>query len=742
MTTGSKLRYRVVSPLGQLTPGETTTMAVELTNAGSVIDALEVRVEGPDALRWSVDPAICALFPDDSGLVSITMSPEAELEAGSLDLTLVIASTADANPLERIPLTTVVKALPAVELSSNPVRTTKHAKANFTVSCVNSGNVAVELDLSASDPSHSLRLQWEPPTFTLAAHASATATVTARARNKLLGNELAYPIDIMATSPDVQAKTQVIFTQRPLVPRGARTLMILGAIVAAWAIIVVLALTHALGTSPLSKVVPASFYASTSHSGHGVTTPSGAVPKSGIAIGVGGTISGSVVAASDGHGVGRLTVQAFSVNGSHVSLVASAATSSSGQWSIPGLAPGKYALDVSALGFATTWYPNAQSFAKSKLINVQSLQAMSGITITARGLPGTITGTVNTGESPAPTVTVTVLPEYGAHGNTPLATTTTNAGGAYTITNLPTPGTYDLSFSSPGFTVGQAVDTLVGGAHDVANTVVLTSTPGSITGTVTAGGTPLGGVKVTATGSNTKLITTTPTSGPIGTYLLSNLPTPGTYAITFSAPGYGSTSLAEQLGPGQSLGGINVALTGGAGDVAGTVFNTGGSPIGNATVTASVGSSTISATTVTTGTSAGTYLLSNLPTPGTYAITFSAPGYQSETLDITLGTNAATSGFNAKLAPATGTVIGTVEGANSQGLAGATITLTDGSVSVTTVSASSPAGSFELPQVPPGTYSITASLNGYQPNTVQVTVTAGKTTTTPAIVLTSSTQAG
>ena len=744
MTTESRLRYRIVSQLSRLTPGQQATFGIEITNASSVIDALEVTIEGPEALHWSVEPALFALFPDDSGLVTIHLDPQPGLLAGTHDIVANIASTAEAGIQERIPIAIDVAGVPAIELSSDPVRITKHAKAAFTISCKNDGNMDAELDLSAIESTHALRLAWDPPTLRLGPGTSASVTVTARAKRKLIGNEMAYPIDVLATSPEVQAKTQVVFTQRPLMPRGARTLLILGAIVAAWAIIVVLALTHALGTSPLSKVVPASFYATSGHGGHSVATPVGAVPKSGVAIGIGGTLSGTVNAKSDGQGVGRLTVQAFAVNSSSANLIASAATNTNGTWSIPGLAPGKYALAVSASGFRTTWYPDTTSFTDAKIINVKSLKTISGIDLVAQGLPGTITGTVNTGETPSPTVTVTVLPEF--HSNTsgsraPLATTTTNASGTYTLANLPTPGTYDLSFSAAGFSVGQAVDTLAGGAHDDANTVVLTSSPGTIAGTVTAAGIPLGGVTVTASGSNTKLTTTTPTSGPVGTYTLTNLPTPGTYAITFSAPGYGSTSLAEQLGPGQSLSNINVALTGGAGDVAGTVTTTGGTPIGNATVTAAVGATTVTATTVTTGSSAGTYLLSNLPTPGTYAITFSAPGYESETLDITLGTNAATSGFNATLSPATGTVTGQVEDTANQGLAGASVTLTDGSTTVSTVSASSPAGGFELPEITPGTYSVTATLNGYQSNTVQVTITAGKTVTTPPIILTSSTQA-
>ncbi|WP_298339398.1 carboxypeptidase regulatory-like domain-containing protein [Ferrimicrobium sp.] len=741
MTTESRLRCQVVESTQALIPGEPASIVLAVTNASAVIDAIRVNVEGPPEIHWNVEPELLALFPDDSGQVVIHLDPQLGLDAGDLDINVVVVATSDPDAPEALPFRFTVAPVAGIALTSSPTKLVKHARGVFKLDCTNDGNTPLDIDFGAQESTHALRFTYAPPTMRLRPGEHALVSVGVRTKRKLLGNEIAYPIDLIATAPETQANQQVTFTRRPLIPRGARTLLVLGAIVAAWAIIVVVALTHALGASPLSKVVPASFYATSHSSG---TAPAGAVPKSGIAIGIGGTLTGSVDAASTGNGVGRVTVQAFNINGSHVSLVASAATTSAGVWSIPGLAPGTYALDVSAPGYQTTWYPNTTSIATAKLIHVQSLSTIGNLRLVAHGLPGAISGTVNSGEDPSPPITVTVLPETGSNtpsGAKPLATTTVNAQGDYSLANLPTPGTYDLSFSSAGFGVGQAVDTLTGGQHFVANTVVLTASPGTITGTVTAAGQPLGGVTVTATGSGTKVTTATPTSGPVGTYLLANLPTPGTYAITFSAPGYGSTSVAEQLGPGQSLSNINVALTGGAGDVSGTVTSSSGGPLGGVTVTANTESSAVTTTTATTGAEAGSYLLANLPTPGTYAITFSAPGYQSQTVDVTLSTNATASGINATLAPATGTVEGLVETASDQGLAGASITLSNGSTTITTVTASTPAGSYELPEVAPGTYAITATLNGYQSNTVEVQAVAGKTVTAPNLVLTSSGQA-
>jgi hypothetical protein len=740
VTTASTLRVRVVTAPEQLVVGQEAQVQLEVTNASTVIDGIEARLWPPEALEWHAEPALLPLFPDDSGLITLVLSPQESCPAGELELPVELVSTTDPQHRELVTISTVVVKRTQLTLDVTPQRQTTHARATVTARCANASNTAIDVDLSVVDASHQVRSHIEPPTLVgLAAGSEATATIELRLRRRLLGTETALPLTVVATAEDTHASAELTLTHRPLLSRGVRTVAILAAIVAAWAVIVLLALSHALATTPLAKVVPASFYASSTPHARGAA-PAGAIPKSGLAIGVGGTLSGTVDAASTGSGVGRIIVQAFAVNGSSRSLIASAATSSTGSWSIPGLAPGRYLVAASAPGYRTTWYSNAASAKDAKAISVAALATLSNLNLTIQGLPGTVIGTVDTGESPSPPVTVTVLPESRSstsHAGA-LATTTTSSNGSYTLSNLPTPGVYNLSFSANGFAVGQSTVTLVGGQHLSANTVVLTASPGTISGLVEAGGQPLGGVTVTAKGSGTTVTTTTPTTGPIGTYTLTGLPTPGTYAITFSAPGYGSTSIAEQLGPGQSQVGVDVTLVGGAGDIAGTVTSPSGAPIGNATVTASIGSGTVSATAATTGPQAGSYLLTGLPTPGTYAITFSAPGYQSVTQQVSVGTNAHLTGVNATLSPATGTVSGTVTNASGSGVAGATVTITNGSTTITTVSTSSPAGSFVVPSVPPGTYAVTATLNGSAPYTATVTVTPGATSSVTLVLATSS----
>jgi hypothetical protein len=725
------LRVRLVGPLPTLVPGEPASLVVEVTNTQRVIEGVRPEVDaGPADVTCEASPDLLPLFPNGVGTVTVRLTPSPRLPAGHLLVHLVLRSSVDDAATATQLLSLAVAPAPAVALEPVARRKAGRHRTRFELRVRNEGNVALDLDLGASDPMRQVALACRPASLTLPPGASETAWLDASAPRRLLGTDLDHVLDVVATAPEAHASTTVTFRQRPLVPRGARTILLLATIVAVWAAVLVIALNRALASDPPGKEVPASFYATSHRSGSGAV-PAGAVPKSGLAVGVGGTIAGVVDAASTGAGVGRITVQAYSGSPSSLELVASAASGSDGSWSIPGLLPGSYRLELSAPGFTTVWYPAAPTAATASPVDVRALATTGGIDATISGLPGSISGTVATGESPGPTVTVTVLAEQGAGsagaGTTAgqvVATTTTSPQGAYTVSGLPTPGTYDLSFSAPGFAVASATDVLTGGEQDQAGTTTLTASPGSISGTVTADGQPLGGVKVQASGAGASFATATPTSGQVGTFTLGSLPTPATYLLTFTATGYGTETVAEPLGPGQALTGVSIALSGGAGDVSGTVSGPNGQPLGGVTVTVNGAAAPVTTQTATAG-QAGTYLVTGLATPGSYTLTFSLDGYVSQTVPVDLASNGSASGIDVTLAPATGSLAGTVSDGGGTGVAGATVTVTDGAAPVTTTTTSSPPGSFEVTGLAPGTYAVTATATGYEPTTVQVTVQAG-----------------
>jgi hypothetical protein len=583
------------------------------------------------------------------------------------------------------------------------------------------------------------------------------------------------------TAEPLTETVTVTFRQRPYLTRGIVTALILVAIIALWAAVFLFGLAKVFAGDPLTKSAPASFFAATpagdassagaaaangsapatatgsangttragssaagsgsgSASGPGSSpnkakagaAPAGALPKSGaLPAGVGGTVSGTVTAATSGEPVGRILVEALRVkaDGSTVPA-ASAATQADGTYQISGLFPGPYLLKLSSDGvIKPSYYPAATSPAKAKTITVAANTVAPAGNAVVTGLPATITGSVDPGDTTGKvTTTVSVVMLKQAAGQKISIPDVTTKGNKYTIPDLPAPATYQLRFTTPGYEVSTIQTTVAGGAQRYESTVVLNAGNVQISGVVTDGTNPLGGATVTTTVNGQQITTGTPTSGPTGHFVIGDLPTPATYVLTVSKDGYGQVSQVIDLAPNKPQNNMTIVLRAGSGVVSGRLVDSAGVGVGGATVT--VGGMTDPPSTVTlTNGAVGTFRLTGLPTPGAYTLTFSKEGYADQTVPITLTDDTPLIPQTVTISKSVGAITGTVTDAAGNGLAGVTVTATDGQKSwpviTTSNTASGSIGSYTVADLPAGVYTVTAADAGGDSQTSIVTVDPG-----------------
>ncbi|HYD10370.1 MAG TPA: carboxypeptidase regulatory-like domain-containing protein, partial [Acidimicrobiales bacterium] len=242
-------------------------------------------------------------------------------------------------------------------------------------------------------------------------------------------------------------------------------------------------------------------------------------------------------------------------------------------------------------------------------------------------------------------------------------------------------------------------------------------------------GLPLGGVTIVASNGAEEITTISLTTGDLGGFALRNLPTPATYTITFSADGYATENLSLNVEAAQQLTGLEVELARGTGSISGLVRLDGGEqdlPLGGITVTVAGADVSVVTESLSVG-AVGTYLITGLPLPGTYTVTFSGAGYatQVRSVDLDARSSSNETGVDATMTASTATVSGTVSDPDGPA-SGVSVVLTDGTVTLATTSADDPVGEYALPGVPPGTYTLTFSRIGAVPKSVLVTVGAGE----------------
>lgn len=713
-----------------LSPGSSIVVDIDVFNTGDTIDGVTARIIGLD-LGWVTStPGQLALFPETNGRIQLRVALPPEFPAGDHTVTVEVASSVDPQDVAFADIRLSVIPVTQASMMLVPAVVLGKAKGRFTVMTENTGNTPVSIGFSGTDPERSVQFTFEPPLLEVSPGETVGSALLVRGKRRFIGSNTNHAITVLGEMGTEQLEANGTFTQKPALGRGPVTIAILVCVVALWAFAFLFGLSKVLGRDEVMKSVPASFFASAP--GGGGSAPAGSVNKQGAASAeLGGSIAGTVRALSTTEGVSRITVEAIRESKNGPLLVSSAASQDDGTFALEGLLPGVYKLRFSSAGFKEVWFPSGTAISEAKPISVTATTQTKGVNVTIEGLPGSVSGKVDPGFATAAVpVGVSIRPLIGDVPGTPIGAAATDALNQFLLSNLATPGTYELTFTAPGYQTTTVTQLLRGGEQLVTNTVRLTANPGSISGVVTDGVNPLGGVVVTAISEGKSITSATPTSGAIGSFTITGLASPATYLMTFSKPGFGAETITVDLGPGQDRNDIDLVLVGGTGSVSGTAFDSnGGAPMGDVSVTVSGGTTSLTTKTITAGSLAGTYVVSGLPTPGNYTVTFSAPGHATQTVPVSLGSSGLAQGVDAvlpsTLAKISGFITGQGPSSTTVTIANATITVTDGTSTRTATSASSPAGSYAVVGLPPGPYSVTVAAAGYKPKTTMITIAPG-----------------
>lgn len=510
-----------------------------------------------------------------------------------------------------------------------------------------------------------------------------------------------------------------------------------------------------------------------------VTTPSGTSPVNAPADQFSydlGSITGTVTDVTSGSGVSGICVV---VNGTGPSgQFAQATTDSTGHYTVSGLPATTYTVEFqtgptcgSTTAYAAQWYPGVTDPASAGAVSVP---AGGSVTVDATmhtvgtlAISGTVTDAASS--SGVGDVCVTATDQAGDTGSA-----TTDSTGAYTVSGLPS-GTYTVAFADCARPVRYAPQWWQGATSADTSTVISLNASttgidaalvkvGSITGTVSAGGTGLAKACVSATDPHGHLVGQT-TTGATGTYALTGLP-PGTYTVRFSDchlpasyAGQAYQNATELSGAtpvtvnsGAATSGIDATLAAG-GSISGTVIDGSGAPLPGICVIANdpyldfgYGAATTAAD--------GTYTIGGLPA-GSYTVRFvdcthtparvvtqwfDGVTIASAATPVVVSGTATTTGIDAMMASGGG-ISGTVSNSSSAVLAGICVSATDGLHTGTATTAAD--GTYTIGGLAPGQYVVEFSdcsipavyttqwyqgvqIGGY--STPPVTVSSGTTT--------------
>lgn len=748
--------------------GAPSTVTVTITNTDDVISGYALRCLGVDPAWVRTDTAEPTLFPGESTTLTLTLDLPAELPAGERRMAVQVRELTGPGRTGVEELVIDVAGAPRVDVSLEPTVATGGRSAAFAVAVENNGNTAVDGAVVGSDPEKAVRFTFDPPEFHLSPGERLVTQLRTTAKRPLVGSpeprsfELRLaerpPLPAQLGTWDVAAAVERaardgadplgrrpapppaavgVFVQKPLLGRGLLAMVGLVVAISLFAAVITTALGGVVQRSAADRDVALQVAQARDQK---TTTGTSA-------------LGGQVRLLSTGDGVAAVSVDAFD-QADATTPVASTATDSAGAFHIGSLPAGSYLLRFRAAGFSEVWYPAASAHAKAQLVPLAAGQDVTDLVAVVGGVPATVSGTV-TGTDLAGAVVRLELPldtaplagkvtpppgeaPAGATSGAVVRSVPVGADGTFVLDQVPSPAVYDLVTTKTGYsTQVQRLD-VAAGENRTGIQVQLLDGDGAISGVVSGAGGPVPGATVVATFGQVTVRTVTLTQDTPGGFTLRGLPTPGTFTVVVSAPGFAPATLNLNLGAAQTLTGVAVTLGAAAGTLSGTATTPDGT--GGVTVTVTDGGDTRQ-TVTQSGAPVGSWAISGLHIPSTYTVTFSRSDLESQVLSVsvdgfgtvTAGAASATA-VDVKMRPATAQIVGTVSqspagGGTATPAGNVQISASSGQAQFTVTSASTPAGSvgtFAVQGLPPGTYTVTFGRKGTQPTSTIVTLAAGQ----------------
>jgi len=271
-------------------------------------------------------------------------------------------------------------------------------------------------------------------------------------------------------------------------------------------------------------------------------------------------------------------------------------------------------------------------------IDIGAGEDRKGVEIRLRKGDGLMSGHVNSATGPLAGVTITATSGQSTASTVSL---TADDIGAFTLRDLPTPGSFTIVASKNGYASQTLTLSLAAGQKLAGVSITLVRSSGTLTGAVTMlpEGDAAPGVTVTVTDGQLTVQTVTESTGDVGHWNVGGLAVPGTYTVTFARVDLASQTVSVSLDsagnitPGSqgatiTAAGIAVAMRSATATVYGTISQKGADGcasrhLGEATVTLNSGTSSYTVTSASTpARDCGKYRIERVP-PGTYTLTVS-----------------------------------------------------------------------------------------------------------------------
>ncbi len=685
-------------------PGEPVTFTLEVFNPSEIIEGFRVILRGLPAEAVTAAPEHLNLFPGETGTMTFTVVLPPTFPAGPHAIGVEVET--ETAPVGRWTgvLNLDVAAVPAAGLRVDPAALTGGRQVETAAILSNLGNDQREFVLTGADPEHATLVDVSPGRVRLGPGLTSSSRVSIRAGRHLVGSPILRLVTVTAFDGTVALEAPVSFTQKPLIPRTLLTALAVLALLALWAGILLFG---------LGQIVEAN---------RPETEEVVAIPT--------GTISGQVFA-GDTRLLAGITVEAFDESDA-TAAVSAASTAADGRYTLTELPAGAYFVRFSSDGRTDYWYDGAPTTVGAERV----LLAPTGIEVfgrelggDARGvdavldLEGAIAGRAADADGRGLTgIGVTVSLADAEDPEAPPLARRAFEFPLFRVAGLPSPAVLEVAVSKVGFAdTVRRVPLFAGEAAELGD-VELQEGPGAIAGAVTdSAGQGVASVDIVVSDGVTAARIETDATGA---FAIDGLHAPRSYKLTFAEPAYQTQTALVDVALDAPTDDVAVVLAGGSGTIFGSVWG-GDGAVGDVTVTIAGGETMVETTTGTEKENLGEFLVTGLPTPNVYTVTFEKDGLKPTVVIVELNpgdppvevvvepeVDVAAAIAAGEAEP--GAIFGLVTDIDGEPIAGVTVAITDGETEAMTMTSDAPPGRYEVAGFETaGTFTVTFTAEGF-----------------------------
>ena len=703
----------VLTPVVEGVPGHAAAIQLRITNLDTVIRSYDISLLGFDPGLVTLTPAVVDLFPDEETVATIRIELPEDHPAGRHAISIQVSRPDDAPVV--VDAVVELAAREGLQMTTEPASLEMGGTGTFLLHLVNTGNTGLPVELLAQDPERLVSVTFDPPAPVVPPGARSVVQATATGPRPWAGLPVVRVLEVSVRAGETVAESAVALIQAPRISRRLIAFIGLLAMVSLFALVITLSFGRVAELTARNEALV--------RQGLGFDEPAGArsAPTA---------VTGAVVSSTGGP-IDGAAIELYEQD-NPLRPFQTTVTDAEGTYRFAAVPPGDYLVRTVVAGFGALWHPGVLDLADAEPITVEDGAGVEGLVAVLTGQPGGISGLV-LGEDVEGAVLTVQLPAESVDGSdvdpvpAVVQAIELDATGRFELGGLTTPATYEVVVSKPGF--ADEVRTITLGAGELREDVeiLLGRGIGVISGTVVdAAGGPIGGVDVTATDGTTE--TRTKSLGgadeTAGSFELRNLDVPATWTLTFTAPGYFTETRTIQVTGEETLP-VTIVMTADGGSLGGTVRDSSGAGVPNATVTVSGGDLERTTWTLSVG-DVGRWFVGDLPAPGIYTVTVSGPGFVTNAVSVELAAGAVNrSNVDLQLAAALVTVRGLVTDLDGAPISGVEVTLEGTGVRRTTVTSDDPPGAYVLDRLPAGVYTLTYRRAGSTVQTLLVDLPAG-----------------